>query len=752
MNTQSTRLFNMSATALSAILMLPVGAKAQVLEEIVVTAQKRVQSLSDVGISVSAFSGEQLRELNIRNGEELDGQIPGLVVTDYGGGTSTQFTIRGSAQLDFSDHQEAPVAVYQDDVYTSYLGGVGFAFFDLERVEVLRGPQGTLFGRNATGGLVHVISARPTGEPEGYVELSYGDFNDLRLEGAVSGALNDRISGRISALYTENDGFQENRIGDDLNNVENKSVRGQLLFEPDDEISFLLTGKYSTDDTNGQGYAISPGLTDLGGLPDLPGDGLVKRGTPAQHDAFCSAFFGQPFPLLPGATDCFGYTEPDNDPHTVSADEIGFLKRDHLSVSGTLDWSLSDSLRLVSITNWQDFEKRYREDVDATPESLFIFTQGMDSNQWSQEIRLHGEYDRWIWVGGVYYLAIDSDFQTTTDILNCCLVLFDNSYTIDTESYAAFGQTEFAISERLSLIAGYRWTEDKKDIDAVPTCMNAAPGDVLGLPADPCTLFFDGTAQIGPPLISGRSESDWSGVLEIDWRPNDDWLVYAKYSRGNKAGGYNAGATFLFDAATAFDFDGEVLHSYETGFKGVLFDGMARLNGSVFYYDYEDFQSFASQGPNLIVFNTDAENTGFEIELITNPAAGWEFLFGVSVQSAEQKDVEFAGDVRDRPMPNAPDLALNGLGRYEWSMFGGMMATQLDFNYVDERSLNGIDHPALVGDSYWLGNARLGYTTGDERWNFAVWVKNFTDEDYVATAFDITTFTGAPLDGHFGGL
>ena len=746
MTTNSTRWVSISFVMLFGTLFLPPDAVAQILEEVVVTAQKRVQDLSDVGISVTAFSGDQLKELNIRNGEDLHARVPGLVVTDYGGGTVTQFTIRGSAQLDFADHQEPPVAVYQDDVYTSYLAGVGFAFFDLERVEVLRGPQGTLFGRNATGGLVHVISARPTRDPEGYAELSYGEYDEIRAEGAISGPLNDTISGRVSFLYTENDGYQENRIGEDLNSVGNASARAQLLFEPNDEVSFHLTGKYSSDDANGQGYAISPGLTDIGGLPGLPGDGLVKRGTPDQHDAFCAAFFGPPFPLAPGATDCFGYTEPDDDPHTVSVDEPGYFKRDHVSLSGTLDWSLSDSLRVVSVTNWQDFEKQYREDTDATPERLFVFTQSMDSNQWSQEIRLHGDSDFLIWVAGVYYLGIDSDFQVTTDIFNCCLVLFDNAYAMETESYAAFAQAEFVISEQVSLIAGYRWTEDKKDIDATPVCIDAAPGEELGLPEDPCTLFFGGTAQVGPPLIENRSEGDWSGVLEVDWRPNDDWLLYAKYSRGNKAGGYNAGATFLFDAAAAFEFGGEVLNSYETGFKGAFLDGAVRLTGSVYYYDYEDFQSFASQGPNLIVFNTDAENTGFEIELTASPAVGWDFLLGVSVQNAEQQDVEFAGEVRDRPMPNAPDLTVNGLGRYEWPLLGGKMAAQLDFNYVDERALNGIDHPALIGDSYWLGNARLGYTTGDEHWNFAVWIKNFTDEDYVASAFDITTFTGAIID------
>ena len=235
-------------------------------------------------------------------------------------------------------------------------------------------------------------------------------------------------------------------------------------------------------------------------------------------------------------------------------------------------------------------------------------------------------------------------------------------------------------------------------------------------------------------------------MFELDWTPTDDLLVYAKYSRGNKAGGYNAGATFLFDAATVFSFDGEVLKSYEGGVKATLFNGRARLNASVFHYDYEGFQNFSAQGINLIVFNTDAENTGAEIELTANPFEGLELLLGLSLQDAKQKDVTFAGATRDMPMPNAPDVTLNGLGRYEWPMAGGSMAAQVDFNYVDRRALNGIDHPALFDGSYVVANARIDYTTSNGRWELGLWLKNFTNENYVATTFDLSTFTGILID------
>ena len=726
--------------------LFPMITLSAVLEEIIVTAQKREQDISDVGISITAYSGQQLKQLGITSTLQLDDMVPGLMVTDFGSGTTTQFTIRGSAQLDFADHQEPPVAVYSDGIYNSYMGGIAFSFFDIDRIEVLRGPQGTLFGRNATGGLVHVISNKPTRENEGYLELTGGEFGQIRGEGVLSGPIGDTLSGRLSLAYENTDGYQENRIGPDVNDVDNFSGRAQLLFEPNDDLSVHITGNWGIDDAYGQGYSIRPALNDIGGLPGLPGDGLTKIGTTEQQDAFCAAWLGPPFPLAPGATDCFGFTEPDDGDNKIAINELGFFKRDHYGITGKIEWAISDGLKIVSITNWQDFEKQYLEDVDGTPEPLFTYQQGVDSEQISQELQIQGETDRLKWVAGAYYLNIDSEYLVVTDVLNCCLVEFDNNIALETESYAVFLQAEYALTDQFTFIGGFRWTEDEKDIAATPLCFNAGPAEAFGLPADPCDFFFGGTAQVGPPLASNRSEGEWSGVFELDWTPSDGLLVYAKYSRGNKAGGFNAGATFLFDAASVFSFDGEVLKSYEGGIKAALFNGRARLNASVFHYDYENFQNFSAQGINLIVFNTDAENTGAEIELIANPFEGWEFLLGLSLQDAKQKDVTFAGAARDMPMPNAPDVTFNGLGRYEWPMLGGSMATQVDFNYVDRRALNGIDHPALFDGSYVVANARVDYTTSDGRWELGLWVKNFTGTDYVATVFDLSTFTGILID------
>jgi iron complex outermembrane receptor protein len=741
-------------TALLSLLVSPFLAHAQLLEEVIVTAQKREQSVQDVAISITALSGNQLRNLGLDSTLDFDDHVPGLLVTDFGSGSTTQFTIRGSAQLDFADHHEPPVAVYTDKSYNSYVGGVGGNFFDVDRIEVLRGPQGTLFGRNATGGVVQIISKQPSQEKDGYFEVTAGEFSQIRTEGAIGGGITDTVSGRASFSYENDDGYQKNTIGDNVNDTNNISLRGQLLFEPSDDLSIHITGRYAEDDVNSQGYHVTSLLLDIGGIPGLPGDGMAKVGTPAQQDAFCAAFLGPPFPLAPGATDCFGYTEPNDGDNTVSIDEVGFFKRKHWGATGSIEYEFGDGMKFVSITDFQNFEKDYLEDTDASPAPLFTFAQTLESQQFSQEIQIHGESDKVKWVAGLYYLEIDTDAGVYTDVGNCCLVILDNDYSYLTESYAAFLQAEFAITDQFSFTAGFRWTEDKKDIGGETRCVDDGSGADFGLPAPACNLFFGGTVQVGETRENttttfndfslNRSEGEWSAVAQADYRPNDDWLVYAKFTRGNKAGGFNAGAAMLF-TPEAFEFGGEILNSYEIGFKADLFGGKARLNASAYYYDYNNFQNFAAQGINLIVFNADAENVGAEIELTMNPVEGLEMLLGAAIQDAKMKDVEFAGVTRDRKMANAPDLTLNGLGRYSWPTGNGNISGQVDFSYVGSRSLNGIDHPGLYEDSYLIANARLGYGTSDGKWEAALWVKNFTNEDYVATSFDLSTFIGVEI-------
>ena len=639
-------------------------ADAQVLEEVVVTAQKYEQAISDVGISVTAFSGAQLKALGVSDTVGISAQTPGLIVTEFGGGTTTVFNIRGAGQLDFNDQQEAPVAVYLDGAYVSFLAGVGFNFYDLERVEVLRGSQGTLFGRNATGGLVQIISKKPTDTLEGYIELTGGDYGMLKAEGALNGPLSETISGRLSVYHESNDGYIENATGEDGGDRNNNSGRAQLLFEPTEDLSVLVSGRYAIDDAEGQIYDVHAAVFDADGYIQA----VAPFGSATEQDflSYCAgliAFNGVPGP--PGGTnigsgDCFNGAPNNRDPFHSSTNADSYYKRDHYGATVTVDYQWGPGT-LTSITDFQDFKKRYAEDADSTPLILWEFQQDLDATQWSEELRYAAESSWGRYILGAYYLQIEDDGRASLDAVNTLGISFQNFYGLETRTYAAFGQIEYRLGEDFTAIAGLRWTEDRKEFHIDVGCgfdflANETPT------AENCAFFAPLVQGTGLPNTT-RDEGDWSGNAELDWKPSDDLLIYGKVVRGHKAGGFNGGIINFFEPSAA-TYDAELPLTYEAGLKAAFFEQKARVSASAFYTDYKDFQTFTQAGANLIVFNVDAEMTGGELELTLNPWEGWDVLLGISLLDATQKDVPGPGGLLDRPMPNAPDVTYNALARY----------------------------------------------------------------------------------------
>jgi iron complex outermembrane receptor protein len=704
-------------------------AMAAELEEIVVTAQKREQLLQDVGVSIAAFSGDRLRELGLASTTDLGQKTAGLVITEFAGVPSVSvFTIRGVSQNDFQDHHEGPNAVYVDGVYTSFLGGIGQQMYDVDRVEVLRGPQGTLFGRNATGGLVHVVNRRPSRSFDGYADLTLGEHGLVQFEGAIGGALGETVSGRLSVASNRHDPLVENRIGPDVYDANDYSGRAQLLFQPTDAVDLLLSVTASrTDDVHAGGHHARPAFFDPTGAFD---DGRTNFANPEQHVAFCAAAFGTV--VAPDTTDCFGYREPDDDPFTGSFDNPGKFDREFYSVSATLDWRFS-SFTLTSISNFQTIDKVYSADTDSSPIESGDLANAQDSDQFSQELRIAGEGDDFRWVAGLYYLSIDGDFVTESLARDTFDLHGVNSYTTETESFAVFAQAEYDFTDTITGIFGARWTEDDASMDFRPTCIGFG-----------CTILlapFPDSAQV-VGFKGSQSSGEPSAKLQVNWKPDADWLLYAGVTRGTKAGGFTA-TSLLTLPPEALPFEPEKLTSYEVGFKSTLFDRRLQLNASAFYYDYEDYQAYTWAGVSADIFNADAEVTGGEIELSARPWEGWQFDFGVSLLDATVKDIALpSGRIADQKMPQAPDLSMNGLVRYEWPAFGGKLSAQVDANYVGERVFDTLNHEVLTGGSYTLANARLGYASGNSPWEVAVFCRNFTDEQFVVTAFDISFLNG----------
>ena len=754
---------------------------AAVLEEVVVTAQKREQDIQDVGIAITAFSGEQIQALGFSESIDVARFTPGVYVSATSGGQNSQFTIRGVSQNDFLDAVEAPVAVYIDEGYVATQNGQQFALFDIERVEVAKGPQGTLFGRNATGGLVHYLSRKPTEEFEGYGDVTYGSYDQFRFEGAVSGPLGESVSARVSGYFNRHDEIMDNEFpdqalgiapaiaggGQDFYNDDTWGLRAHLQFNPNEDAEILLTG-FATETEFGvspyqnmatiaeldaqrrviNSYIVSssetrasigPGGVDAG--LDLDGNGVPET-------------FGR----APGA-DVFGYQDRDGEDFDTSSDfafdDINSLKT--YGGNGKISWDINSSITLTSITDYKKFEKFNILDVDGSATDWFQFVSSMDAESISQEVRLNGETERMRWVLGLYYLNIDNDTDTGF-LFNqgsvTYLGIFDdiNEVRLDTESFSGFGQLEYDLVSELTLIAGLRIVQEDKDY----TLDQTAYINTNDLTIDKEIVAF----PIAPTFITDTSDTLWTGKVQLDWRPNENLLVYAGVNRGVKAGSFNAPITFF--SGTPFNllpYDEEILLAYEAGFKSTLFNGTTRFNGSFYYYDYKDYQASVFAGINQVIQNVDANIKGVEFELITTPAAGWDLMFSVGYVDAEVEDLAVApGITRDVRPTFVPEVTLAGLVRYEIPdvVMGGRVALQGDFNYASDFFHNARNFDAQEFDGYWLGNVRVNWTSADNAWQGEFFINNVGDERVPLVGFDLSVNCGCTINAYgkprwFGG-
>jgi iron complex outermembrane receptor protein len=691
-------------------------ALAQVLEEVVVTAQKREQSLQDVGISVSAFSGDQLKALGATSTVDITQQVPGLQLFTFSP-AFTVFSLRGVSQNNFQDNLEAPVAVYLDGAYIASMNAINTQLFDMERVEVLRGPQGTLFGRNATGGLIHYLTHKADeNEFNGYAQAGVADFDTYSFEGALGGGVTDSVRGRIAGRWEKSDGYVtagsalgRTATGGDSNGADGYALRGTLQIDAAENVVVDLTARYSKDDHVPTGQYI----VSLAGFD-------IDTGLGAFHDAFNLDADGNPV----------GPTNYTREPITGSgwkhwSDENPYFDRDMTSLQAQVTAQLG-GMELVSITNWFTMDKFYIEDSGGGF-GYFPYNTINDYDQWSQELRLSGEQAAWTWQVGAYYLDMGWDtFQSVAG----ALILGGTSDTqkmstygnVDSSNWSIFGQVEYAFSDNWTIIAGGRWSQDDKELE-----MRRIYEDVPnGIPA---TEVFN-IRDVAIPGIDTIDYGDYAARLQLNFRPMDGTLFYASYNRGIKGGNWSLDP--LGGVANEnLKHREEVLNAYELGLKTDLFGGTARLNAAAFYYDYQDYQAFSIIGLTPQVTNSDAKAHGGEIELVANPLNGLDLMFGAAFVDSEVEAVPdvFGGTV-EAEFPNAPSVSLNMLARYEWPALGGSLSAQVDGHWNDDMFLEGTNSEVSFEPSYSVWNAHVGYKTGDQRVQVDLYCKNFTDEEY----------------------
>ena len=700
--------------ALAAPLAVIPTASAQVLEEVVVTAQKREQSLQEVGISVTTFSGDQIRELGLNTTADIVSQTPGLnVVTPFGGGNNVAFTLRGVGLNDFSEANEAPVAVYVDGVYNATLAGLGFQLFDIERAEVLRGPQGTLYGRNTTGGLVGFVTRKPSQETTGYVDLSFGENSQVRLEGAGGGALSDTLSARLSVLYHAHDGYIENvnpgvKAAGETDDI---GARLQFLYEADDNTSALLNLHMGKADHVASAYKHSTAI-------ETPDGDVVELDPSVNFYDTCAG------------CDLTGYVDTTGDFYTTANDREPFIDLDTFGASLTIDrgWGEYD---FRSISAYESVEKFFGEDTDVTPSPFIEVTNPVDSTQFTQELQLSGTTGGNTWLVGLYYYTRDIDSGTRTDLSRETFIRFpintNTTYNDDTSSISVFGQYEWALSDQWTLISGLRFTSEERDF-------NMQVNDDSGVLPNPVFDFTE--SAVGD--LTNHDTDNVSFRVELDYHASENWLWHGSIARGIKGAGFNIDIGIDPRTPDEIPFDEEKLLAYELGFKSTLGEGRVRWNTAAFFYDYDDFQAFSFEGLSNVVSNKQANVYGIDSELVASPAEGWEFSLGVSLLDTEVEDIKTrVSTIIDREIPLSPKVTINALARYEWPAFAGLLAVQADMQHVGKQHFDILNTTIATEDAYTIGNLRVSFTNGSRNTSIAIWVKNVGDEEYRTYAIPV---------------
>lgn len=773
-----------SRVPLAALVLLCGAASAQesrnVLEEIVVTAQKREQSIQDVGISMSALTGDQMRAFGFQSSIDLARMTPGVYLGGSIGGQTSIFTIRGITQNDFSDWVEAPVAVYIDDAYIAMAQGQSFSTFDVERVEVAKGPQGTLFGRNATGGLIHYITRKPTREFEAYTELTAAEYGQLRGEAAVGGPLGDRVAGRLSVLYNTYDEILDNKYpegligqppvagqGQDEWNDQTAAARGQLSFDATEDFNVLLSVNYAKTETSTGPYQSSPTvpvfdeqgrlINTINAAPGETREAIGPGGVGMDIPAVDGDFDG--LRPVPGG-DLFGYIDSDGEDFDVSKN-IAYSDLNEFETSGVglkFSWDLG-SFAFTSLSDYKQFEKFVNMDVDAAPYAQSMFISQADVDTFTQEFRLNGSTSQMSWVAGFYYLQIDNktnnglSFEANSPFSSPLIfgVPVDTigHINLDTDSYSLFGQVDYAFTDRWTLVAGARAIREEKDYTF---------SQFAYLNED--DRYLDTAQQLFPlavPFADSTSDDLWAGKLQLEFRPQDGLLFYGGVNRGVKAGSFNAQ---LADGSPRLDpsevpYDPEVLLSYEVGFKSTLMDGRARLNGAAYYYDYDDYQAFVFVQSSGTVTNLKAETKGVELDFAVSPTQGLDFTLAASYFDATVEDLALSSGnpavdplLKDVEPSFAPPLQIAALLRYAWPALGGELSAQVDGSYTDSFFHNLRNFDSEKYDDYTLANLRFGYAPEGGNWELAAFVKNVTDERYRTIGFDLATLCGCNEDAY----
>ncbi len=552
--------------------LLPLASHAQegpVIEEVMVTAQKREESILDVGMSVSAFAGDDLAATGIAKASELNGFVPSLNVKENIPGASPIFTLRGVGLNNFAANNNPTVGVYIDEVFLTSTAMMTFSLYDIARVEVLKGPQGTLYGRNTTAGAIGFFTKRPEQEFGASASATYGNYDRFEVEGSVNVPLSDTAALRFSGLAIEQgEGYWEDRQGRSLGDQSVKSGRVQLAFEPSSTVSANLKVEYADVDSEA-------GQFEMFGTqhPANPFALCAPVANDTRDNSQCSDFFGN--------------RNNDGDPFKGDWDPDPFVM-EQSNVTFALKADIG-GMQLDSITGYQSMERTLGTDVDGTLLRQADFVLEDEVDQYSQELRLSGSSGESMdWILGLFYSrddvasVVDGDFSDLVALFSGGAVgdeRLQNLIDQRTTAWAAFAHTEWKLSDQFSLTAAARFTDEEKEFTATATDLSlqgGTGGGFFGVGDPNCA-----PAQVACNSIDQIDDTNVSWRVGLDFEPSDGLLTYLSISKGYKSGGINGG--FVSQSAVLAPFEPEELLAYELGAKADLLNGSMRASGAIFY-------------------------------------------------------------------------------------------------------------------------------------------------------------------------
>ncbi len=711
------------------------AAWSQVLEEIVVTATKRTESLQDIGISVTAFSGDELELQHLSGAQEILLKVPNFDIVNNGAYSFGNFFIRGVGSKGLASSNS--VGVYVDEVVLESPAVNLAQVYDMERVEVMAGPQNTLYGRNTTGGAVNYVTRKPEigGEANGFLSAGYGRWDSVELDGAFGAPLGDKAAVRIAAQYHTRDDFRDNSVyGTEIGGVDKYGIRGQLAFQLTDDLYVRLKGHYEEI------------KSDL--------DIIMFVGTQDPND-----------PSMPCATPNKPGACADNAGYVGSGDQLDTpysMARPRTDVeahgfSAHIRWEF-DNFTFTSITGYEENEASYTEDSDATPGYGFHFWKPTEQEQVSQEFRLSSADEgklRWhLGVYGFWEETAESPGPVFGDGIPGNSFLVKAHGVRENTTYSGYIDVEYDLAEPLTFKGGFRYGSDNVEGNA-----RAIFGPEARLGMDLTTPLNTGndlpdfeelwsaavanglnTVTVGGPdnpdaRINDTTWEEWGAKVGFDYRMNDNILAFAQWSRGYKAGNFNTAPMTIMIGLADTPLPPEKVDAFEIGLKSELAGGKARFNIAGFFNDFRGQQLSQFIGGSFTRVSVDSEIWGMDATLDWLPMENTFINVSVGYLDAEIVKGSVGAADPGNVLPGSPDLNMRFSVRQDWPVGNGMFGVMVDGRYMDERWFDVAN--TFPDEEYFVLNVNGYYTFGaDDRYRISVYGKNVTDTLYASNGFE----------------